>query len=125
MNPLAVADDSAETPGRCIRAKNLTPCSTRDDCSGVGETCAPLNDAQGQTYCLPTSKDNEGDLEQLVPGQHQAYSRQLAVYGTSMVLIIVANFVWNSSRAYTTRTEISQRLMFGCMNVIKFNWNLR
>jgi len=82
-----VSDDSAETPGRCIRAKNLTPCSTNADCTDVDESCSSLNDAQGQTYCLPTSNDNADDLQQLlgagVPGKHQAYSKQLAEYGTS------------------------------------------
>ena len=84
---MAVTDDSAETPGRCIRAKNLTPCSTDADCIDADESCSLLNDAQGQSYCLPTSNDDTNDLEQVLevnaPGQHQAYSRQLADYGTS------------------------------------------
>jgi len=82
-----VADDSAETPGHCVRAKNLTPCSTNADCVSVDEACSSLDDTQGQTYCLPTSTDNTDDLEQLLdasaPGQHVAYSKPLATYGTS------------------------------------------
>jgi len=63
----------------------LTPCSTNADCIDADETCASLNDAQGQTYCLPTTKDDADDLQQLLnanaPGKHQAYSKQLAQYG--------------------------------------------
>ena len=82
-----VSDESAETPGRCIRAKNLSPCSTNADCTDADETCSPLNDAQGQSYCLPSPSDNVDDLQQLLevnaPGKHQAYSRQRAEYGMS------------------------------------------
>lgn len=80
-------DDSATTPGRCIRAKNLTPCTTSADCIEVDESCSSLNDVQGQSYCLPTPSDNANDLQELLevnaPGKHQAYSKQLSEYGGS------------------------------------------
>jgi len=86
-----VADDSAETPGRCIRAKNLTPCSSNAECTNADESCSSLNDAQGQRYCLPVSRNNVDDLQQLlkvnVPGKHQAYSK-LAEYGTVFVIFL-------------------------------------
>ena len=82
---VVVVEDSAGTPGRCVRAKNLTPCVTIADCSDAGETCSPLDDNLGQSYCLPTSTDDAEDLQQMLevqaPGGHQAYSRPLAVYG--------------------------------------------
>jgi len=78
-------DDLATTPGRCIRAKNLTPCSTSADCIEVDESCSALNDIQGQSYCLPTPKDSANDLQQLLednaPGKHKAFSKQLSEYG--------------------------------------------
>jgi len=98
---VVVSDDAAETPGRCIRAKNLAPCSTNADCTDADETCSPLNDAQDQSYCLPSPSDSADDLQQLLevnaPGKHQAYSRQLAEYGTStrtkLFVILVYSFI--------------------------------
>ena len=95
-----VADDTAETPGRCIRAKNLTPCSTNADCTDADESCSSLSDAQGQRYtlqgqryCLPATNDNSDELQQLLqvkgPGKHQAYSKQLADYGTPRRYVLI------------------------------------
>ena len=105
---LVVSDESAETPGRCIRAKNLSPCSTNADCTDADETCSPLNDAQGQSYCLPNPSDSADDLQQLLevnaPGKHQAYSRQRAEYGTSRrtKLFVILVFL-----CYDTRTGVA------------------
>jgi len=105
---LLFADDSAGTPGRCMRAKNLSPCTTQQqtrrrsvaknlspcttlaDCSDPGDTCSSLTDSPAdQRYCLPTSSsraDAANELQQMLqmkaPGKHQAFAKQLAPYGT-------------------------------------------
>jgi len=87
---LLFADDSAGTPGRCMRAKNLSPCTTLADCSDPGDTCSSLTDSPAdQRYCLPTSSsraDAANELQQMLqmkaPGKHQAFAKQLAPYGT-------------------------------------------